>query len=165
LDLLIKIFYCFQSLAQTVPTVDGRRIRAWLGYFRTMATWSINESCGPLANGTSFSAPQITAWAAGIWAGKTRIGPRIIIIEDAWQWLLIAEKPDNQLGLWHPRFPWGTYGENTSARRKSGAHQSGNYSPNPIDGRSIDHLTFRNSTNCEFTCWISKWQSGLDRKV
>jgi subtilisin family serine protease len=91
------------------PTGDGR-IKPDLVAFGSGAALIRSNGAVGYANGTSFSAPQITALAAGLWQARpewTREDLILNLLRSATQY----EKPDNILGFGIPNFYDAYYGE------------------------------------------------------
>ncbi|MCH7412229.1 S8 family serine peptidase [Belliella sp. R4-6] len=86
-------------------------------------------------NGTSFSAPQITALAAGLWQAKPDWTKNQLIdalIKSGSQ----AENPDNELGYGIPDFARAYYGEILSVEEK-GEVEDWKIYPNPNEGQEL----------------------------
>jgi subtilisin family serine protease len=99
-------------------------------------------------NGTSFSAPQITALAAGIWQARPE-WTKDKLIEMLLASGTNATRPDNQIGHGIPRFREALYGQILSAEENIEIIQWKIF-PNPLDG---DQLTIYFGTDIasEFT--------------
>lgn len=91
------------------PTGDGR-IKPDLAAFGSGVALIRSNGAVGFANGTSFSAPQITALAAGLWQARpewTREDLILNLLRSATQY----EEPDNILGYGIPNFYDAYYGE------------------------------------------------------
>ncbi|WP_200978465.1 S8 family serine peptidase [Echinicola sp. 20G] len=135
------------SFSSIGPTADGRikpdlsalgsGVRLWRG--------SNNTST---ASGTSFSAPQIAALAAGIWQGRPHWTKDELIhylLKSGSQ----AENPDDQLGYGIPNFDLVYFGEVLDVEEEFEEFQTKIY-PNPVNGEEL-FIQFGNSDQCDFT--------------
>lgn len=135
------------SFSSRGPTGDGR-IKPDLSTFGNgVSLIRANGQVGT-ANGTSFSAPQITALAAGIWQAKPE-WTKDKLIEMLLKSGTNAENPDNEIGYGIPRFREALYGEILSAQENPEII-NWRISPNPLVG---DQLTiyFGTGLSSEFT--------------
>jgi subtilisin family serine protease len=139
--------FMVSSFSSRGPTGDGRIKPDLVTYGNGVALIRSNGTVG-FANGTSFSAPQITALAAGIWQAKPEWTKNKLI-----EMLLAsgtnASKPDNQIGYGIPRFRETIYGEILSIE-ESPENIQWKFYPNPLKG---DELTiyFGTGLASEFT--------------
>jgi subtilisin family serine protease len=152
--------FTVSSFSSRGPTVDGR-IKPDLATFGNGVSLIRSNGTVGLANGTSFSAPQITALAAGIWQAKPE-WTKDKLIEMLLASGTNAEKPDNQLGYGIPRFREALYGEILAVEENPELIEWKLF-PNPIDG---DQLTiyFGTGTTAEFILLDINGRA-LDRKV
>lgn len=135
------------SFSSRGPTGDGRNKPDLSTYGSGVSLIRSNGSVGA-ANGTSFSAPQITALAAGIWQAKPE-WTKDKLIE-----MLLASgtnsaNPDNQLGYGIPRFREALYGEILAIEENPELIEWKVF-PNPIDGDLLT-IYFGTGTTAEFT--------------
>ncbi|EAZ83137.1 S8 family serine peptidase [Algoriphagus machipongonensis] len=91
------------------PTGDGRLKPDLTTYGNGVALIRSNGNLG-YSNGTSFSAPQITALAAGLWQGKPE-WTRAQLVENLFRSATQSEEKDNLLGFGIPNFRDAYYGE------------------------------------------------------
>lgn len=129
------------------PTGDGR-IKPDLATFGNgVALVRFNGSVG-FANGTSFSAPQITALAAGLWQAEPKWTKDKLIqrlLESGTQ----ADNPDNLIGFGIPNFRDALYGEILSVEENREETLWKVY-PNPLVSDQLQ-IFFGTSTSSEFT--------------
>jgi subtilisin family serine protease len=129
------------------PTGDGR-IKPDLATFGNgVALVRSNGSVG-FANGTSFSAPQITALAAGLWQAEPEWTKDELIqrlLESGTQ----ADNPDNLIGFGIPNFRDALYGEILSVEENREEILWKVY-PNPLVNNQLQ-IFFGTSTSSEFT--------------
>ncbi|MCH7396919.1 S8 family serine peptidase [Belliella sp. DSM 107340] len=100
------------------------------GVFLIRSSGAVNP-----ANGTSFSAPQITALAAGLWQAKPEWTKNQLIdalLKSGSQ----AENPDNELGYGIPDFVRAYYGEVLSVEENAEVEDWKIY-PNPSEGQEL----------------------------
>ncbi|GAB2634249.1 S8 family peptidase [Belliella aquatica] len=88
------------------------------------------------ANGTSFSAPQIAALAAGLWQAKPEL-TKDELIELLKQSGTQSEDPDNLLGYGIPNFSRAYFGEVLNVENPQSENFSWRIYPNPNDGRIL----------------------------
>jgi subtilisin family serine protease len=100
------------------------------------------------ANGTSFSAPQITALAAGLWQAKPE-WTRAELIENILRSASQYENPDNLLGYGIPNFREALYGEILSVE-ENGEIIPWKVFPNPMQGNKLT-IYFGSSLSAEFS--------------
>jgi subtilisin family serine protease len=127
--------FTVSSFSSRGPTGDGRIKPDLVTFGNGVSLIRSNGTVG-FANGTSFSAPQITALAAGIWQAKPE-WTKDKLIEMLLASGTNAEKPDNQIGYGIPRFRDALYGEILSVEENPEIIQWKIF-PNPLDG---DQLT------------------------
>lgn len=111
------------------PTGDGR-IKPDLAALGSGTALVRSNGTVSFSNGTSFSAPQISALAAGLWQGRpewTKDQLIMNLIRSGTQ----AEKPDNLIGYGIPNFFDAYYGE-ILAVEESPENISWKVYPNPI---------------------------------
>lgn len=119
------------------PTADGR-IKPELstlgeGVFLYRSSGAVNR-----ANGTSFSAPQIAALAAGLWQAKPEWN-KDQLIEALIQSATQADSPDNRLGYGIPHFHYAYYGRVLDIENPKEEEVWKVY-PNPISGNNLNVL-------------------------
>ncbi|WP_425638366.1 S8 family serine peptidase [Algoriphagus yeomjeoni] len=129
------------------PTGDGRIKPDLAAFGQGTALIRSNGEVG-FSNGTSFSAPQISALAAGLWEAKPE-WTKDQLIEALLNSGTQADDPDNQLGYGIPNFFRAYYGEILSVEANEETLAWSIY-PNPLLG---DQLTiyFGSSLSAEFT--------------
>jgi hypothetical protein len=121
------------------PTGDGRLKPDLVAFGQAPILVRSNGAVGA-GQGTSFSAPQITALAAGLWQARpewTKDQLILNLIRSATQ----SENPDNNLGYGVPNFMDAYYGEILSAPIEENPEFK--VYPNPL---STDILTIRFGT-------------------
>jgi subtilisin family serine protease len=91
------------------PTGDGR-VKPDLATFGNGVSLVRSNGNVGFASGTSFSAPQITALAAGLWQAKPE-WTKDRLIENLLASGSQADKPDNLIGFGIPNFRGALYGE------------------------------------------------------
>lgn len=91
------------------PTGDGRIKPDLTTYGNGVALIKSNGNLG-FSNGTSFSAPQITALAAGLWEAKPE-WTRSELVENLIRSATQADAKDNELGYGIPNFYDAYFGE------------------------------------------------------
>ncbi|MBN3519411.1 S8 family serine peptidase [Algoriphagus lutimaris] len=127
------------------PTADGRLKPDLTTYGNGVALIKSNGNLG-FSNGTSFSAPQITALAAGLWEAKPE-WTRAELVENLIRSATQADAKDNKLGFGIPNFYDAYFGEVLGV---SGEEEIvWKVFPNPL---AEDDLTiyFGQSLNAEF---------------
>ncbi|AFL85198.1 subtilisin-like serine protease [Belliella baltica DSM 15883] len=118
------------------PTSD-ERIKPELSTLGTGVT--LITQTGSLNNngsGTSFSAPQIAALAAGLWQAKPEL-TKDELIELLKQSGSQSEDPDNLLGYGIPNFSRAYFGEVLNVENPQSENFSWRIYPNPNDGRIL----------------------------
>ncbi len=128
------------------PTGDGRIKPDLAAYGNGTALIRSNDQVG-FANGTSFSAPQIAALAAGLWEAKPE-WTKDELIESLLNSGSQADEPDNLLGYGIPNFIDALYGEILAVEENEEALAWKVY-PNPILGDELN-IHFGNSLSAEF---------------
>jgi hypothetical protein len=128
------------------PTSDGR-IKPELVAFGTGVTiWRFIN--GPsFSSGTSFSAPQIAALAAGLWQAKpewTRAELKEYILKSGSQF----DEPDYELGYGVPNFRRALYGI-VNGFEEEWVYRHTKIYPNPLDGNRL-FVEFGNASQCNF---------------
>jgi subtilisin family serine protease len=129
------------------PTGDGRIKPDLAAYGNGTALIRSNDQVG-FANGTSFSAPQIAALAAGLWEAKPE-WTKDKLIEALLNSGTQADEPDNLLGYGIPNFIDALYGEILAVEENEDALAWKVY-PNPIIGDELN-IHFGNSLSAEFS--------------
>lgn len=116
------------------PTGDGRIKPELVAFGGSPVLIRSNGTAGS-AGGTSFSAPQITALAAGLWEAKPE-WTKEELIENLLRSATQYENPDNLLGYGIPNFYDALYGEILSVEEKENIEWK--IFPNPL---SADELS------------------------
>jgi subtilisin family serine protease len=129
------------------PTGDGRIKPDLAAFGNGVALLRSNGNVG-FANGTSFSAPQITALAAGLWQAKPE-WTRAELIENILRSASQYENPDNLLGYGIPNFREALYGEILSVE-ENGEIIPWKVFPNPMQGNKLT-IYFGSSLSAEFS--------------
>ncbi|WP_192349555.1 S8 family serine peptidase [Algoriphagus sp. Y33] len=129
------------------PTGDGR-IKPDLAAFGSGAALIRSNGSVGYSNGTSFSAPQIAALAAGLWEAKPE-WTKDKLIESLLNSGTQADEPDNLLGYGIPNFFDALYGEILGVDENEEALAWKVY-PNPIVGDELN-IHFGNSLSAEFS--------------
>lgn len=88
------------------------------------------------ANGTSFSAPQIAALAAGLWQAKPEL-TKDELIDLLKSSGTQSENPDNLLGYGIPNFSRAYFGEVLNVENLQNEHFSWRIYPNPNEGNIL----------------------------
>lgn len=97
------------SFSSRGPTSDGR-VKPELAAFGNGPVLLRSNGSAAASNGTSFSAPQITALAAGLWEAKPEWTKRELM-NNLYRSATQYENPDNLLGYGVPNFYGALYGE------------------------------------------------------
>ncbi|WP_026953830.1 S8 family serine peptidase [Algoriphagus vanfongensis] len=117
------------SFSSRGPTGDGRIKPDLVTFGSGVALIRSNGNVG-YANGTSFSAPQITALAAGLWQAKPE-WTRAELVQNLLKSASQYDNPDNEMGYGIPNFRDAYYGEILSVEQ-SGEIQPWKVFPNPL---------------------------------
>lgn len=147
------------SFSSQGPTVDGR-IKPELVTFGQQVWLLRNSGNLSTASGTSFSAPQIAALAAGLWQAKPELNKDQLIellIKSATQ----ANQPDNFLGYGIPNFVRAYYGPILNIQNPQEMGEWKVY-PNPIAGTRLN-VKFGNHKSGDFS--LMDLQGKLLQKV
>ncbi|GGF39388.1 S8 family serine peptidase [Echinicola rosea] len=142
------------SFSSVGPTADGRIKPDVVALGRSVRLWQ-GANATTTASGTSFSAPQISALAAGLWQGKpewTKDELIHYIIQSSSQF----KNPDNQLGYGIPDFELAYYGEILDVVARPEVANTKIY-PNPTDGKEL-FIQFGSKEACEFTLFNQNGQ-------
>lgn len=133
------------SFSSQGPTADGR-IKPEVSTFGEQV-WLMRSS-GSLgrSSGTSFSAPQIAAFAAGLWQAKPE-WTREKLIEAILKSSSQANNPDNWLGYGIPNFAKAYYGPILGGLTVE--EQEWKVYPNPLKGKQL-FINFGNYEQGEF---------------
>jgi len=127
--------FTVSSFSSRGPTGDGR-IKPDLSTFGNGVALIRSNGAVGFANGTSFSAPQITALAAGIWQAKPE-WTKDKLIEMLLASGTNAENPNNQIGHGIPRFREALYGEILAVEENEEVIQWKVF-PNPLNGDQLN---------------------------
>jgi subtilisin family serine protease len=122
------------SFSSRGPTGDGRFKPELVAFGDSPVLIRSNGVVGS-SNGTSFSAPQIAALAAGLWEARpewTKDQLILNLLRSATQY----ENPDNQLGYGVPNFRDAYYGEILSVDSEESIDWK--VYPNPLFGEEIN---------------------------
>lgn len=133
------------SFSSRGPTADGR-IKPEVSTFGEQV-WLIRSS-GNLgrSSGTSFSSPQIAAFAAGLWQAKPE-WTREQLVEEILKSSSQADNPDNWLGYGIPNFAKAYYGPILGGITME--EQEWKIYPNPLKGNGL-FIKFGNYEKSEF---------------
>ena len=129
------------------PTGDGR-IKPDLAALGQGASLIRSNGSQDYSNGTSFSAPQVSALAAGLWEAKPE-WTKNQLIEALLNSGTQADDPDNLLGYGIPNFFRAYYGEILDVEDNEEVLAWSVY-PNPVLGEQLN-IYFGNSLSAEFT--------------
>ncbi|WP_194775770.1 S8 family peptidase [Pararhodonellum marinum] len=135
------------SFSSMGPTIDGRTKPELVAFGQGVSLLRPNGTVGT-TNGTSFSAPQVTALAAGIWEGRpewTKDQLLDALLNSASQ----AENPDSAVGYGIPDFYKAYFGEILNLEPESEPVIFSLY-PNPLEGQTL-YFKYGNTKGCEFT--------------
>lgn len=131
------------------PTADGRIKPEVSAFGNSAQVIRSNGTLGP-SNGTSFSAPQIAALAAGLWEARPEWSK-----EDLINYILRSssqfDKPDNLLGYGIPDFSKAYFGEILSILTLEKESDFKVY-PNPLNGGDL-FVQFGKSLSGEFSLY------------
>jgi len=143
------------------PTADGRIKPELVAYGTGVTLW--RYTAGPsFSSGTSFSAPQIAALAAGLWEAHpewTRAQIKEKLIQSGHQF----SSPDMNLGYGIPNYSRVMYGVVNELEEAELAYQPTKIYPNPLDGNTL-FVEYANSNSCKLTIFtpsgqmINHWQ-------
>lgn len=129
------------------PTADGRTKPEVAALGRGVRLWQGSAGTST-SSGTSFSAPQIAALAAGLWQGRpewTKDELIKFIIQSSSQ----ADDPDDEIGYGIPDFELAYYGEVLDVEEFPEIFETSIY-PNPTDGKDL-FIQFGHEDECNFT--------------
>ncbi len=135
------------SFSSRGPTADGR-IKPDLSAFGVSAALVRSNGSLGFANGTSFSAPQISALAAGLWEARPD-WTKDKLIENLLNSGTQADDPDNLLGFGIPNYRDALYGEILSIEQNE-VPLAWKIYPNPLTSNEIS-IEFGTSLQSEFT--------------
>lgn len=131
------------------PTADGR-IKPDLSTYGVGVYLLRPDGSLSRSNGTSFSAPQISALAAGLWASHPE-WTKDELIEKLLRSATMADKPDNFFGYGIPNFTKAYYGEILEVVNWEKETEWKVY-PNPLEGYDLSIL-FGDQLVGEFTLY------------
>ncbi|MDN3670871.1 S8 family serine peptidase [Echinicola jeungdonensis] len=137
------------SFSSVGPTADGRIKPDLMALGDGVRLWRVQNGTST-ASGTSFSAPQITALAAGIWQGRPHWTKDELIdylLKSGSQ----AENPDSYFGYGIPDFFVAYQGEITGEEIVPEKFETVIY-PNPTDGNQL-YIKFGHMDTCDFTIY------------
>lgn len=135
------------SFSSRGPTGDGRLKPDLAAFGEGTVLIRSNGEIG-FSNGTSFSAPQVSALAAGLWEAKPE-WTKDQLIEALLNSGTQADAPDNLLGFGIPNFFRAYYGEILAVEDIEEPLAWSVY-PNPVIGDQLN-IYFGNSLSAEFT--------------
>lgn len=135
------------SFSSRGPTGDGRLKPDLAAFGEGTVLIRSNGEIG-FSNGTSFSAPQVSALAAGLWEAKPE-WTKDQLIEALLNSGTQADAPDNLLGFGIPNFFRAYYGEILAVEDNEEPLAWSVY-PNPVIGDQLN-IYFGNSLSAEFT--------------
>jgi serine protease AprX len=129
------------------PTADGRIKPEVTALGSGVSLWRNNTAIGS-ASGTSFSAPQVAALAAGLWEAKPEL------TKDELLDLIVttssnALEPDNEFGYGIPNFSRAYFGIVTEIEREIQEVKLKVF-PNPLDGKEL-FINYGSKNQCEFS--------------
>lgn len=143
------------------PTADGRIKPELVAYGTGVTLWRYTS--GPsFSSGTSFSAPQIAALAAGLWEAHpewTRAQIKEKLLQSGHQF----SRPDMNLGYGIPNYSRAMYGVVNELQEAELAIQPTKIYPNPLDGNTL-FVEYAKSNSCKLTLFstsgqlINHWQ-------
>jgi len=135
------------SFSSVGPTADGRikpDVMA-LGNGVRLLRGSTGSST---SSGTSFSAPQIAALAAGIWQGRPE-WTKDELIHYILQSGDNSADPNNEFGYGVPNFELAYFGEVLETENQPEIYETKIY-PNPLDGNEL-FIQFGHQEQCDYT--------------
>ncbi|WP_215226102.1 S8 family peptidase [Echinicola shivajiensis] len=135
------------SFSSIGPTADGRTKPDLMALGSGVRLWrGINATS--TSSGTSFSAPQIAALAAGIWQGRPEWTKDELVY-----YLLMsgsnANDPNSELGYGVPNFELAYYGEILDVELSPEIYETKIY-PNPLEGKDL-FIKFGHKDQCTYT--------------
>jgi serine protease AprX len=137
------------------PTADGRIKPELVAYGTGVTLWRYTS--GPsFSSGTSFSAPQIAALAAGLWEAHpewTRAQIKEKLIQSGHQF----SKPDMNLGYGIPNYSRVMYGIVNDLEETELANKQTKIYPNPLNGNTL-FVEYTKSSSCKLTLFSSSGQ-------
>ncbi|WP_297334861.1 S8 family serine peptidase [Algoriphagus sp.] len=122
------------SFSSRGPTADDRIKPDLVAFGNGTAIIRANDNVG-FASGTSFSAPQITGLAAGLWEARPE-WTRAQLVENLLRSASHAENPDSVIGYGIPNFWDAYYGEILDVEEEKETEVSKIY-PNPLYGDEL----------------------------
>ncbi|MEX2567339.1 MAG: S8 family peptidase [Cyclobacteriaceae bacterium] len=128
------------------PSSDGRIKPELVAFGSGVTLWRYSNGTS-FSSGTSFSAPQIAALAAGLWQAHpewTRSQLKERLIASGSQF----DEPDSELGYGVPNYLRAMYGTVDDLERKLVIPTPKVY-PNPLDHQQL-FIEFGNASNCLF---------------
>ncbi|MBS9524591.1 S8 family serine peptidase [Litoribacter ruber] len=131
------------------PTADGRTKPEVTALGSSVTLWRNNSSIGT-ASGTSFSAPQVAALAAGLWEAKPELS-KAELLELILSTSSQADEPDNNLGYGIPNFTRAYFGVVTEVEKEIEEAKL-NIFPNPTDGNEL-FINYGRLNECEFSLY------------
>ncbi len=137
------------SFSSVGPTADGRIKPELMALGNGVRLWRV-ENGTSTASGTSFSAPQITALAAGVWQGRPD-WTKDELIEYLLKSGSKAENPDSYYGYGIPDFFIAYQGEITGEEIAPETFETVIY-PNPTDGNQL-YIKFGHLDTCDLTIY------------
>lgn len=133
------------SFSSTGPTADGRIKPELVAFGSGVTIWRNVENPGS-SSGTSFTSPQISALAAGLWQARPE-WTRQELIDRLLASGSLAEDPDSELGYGIPNFMGALYGQlldlDPNEMQRSFIY------PNPLGGNEL-FIHYGNEKECNF---------------
>ncbi len=133
------------SFSSRGPTGDGRLKPELAAFGDSPVLVRANGTVGS-SNGTSFSAPQVTALAAGLWEAKPE-WTKGELMENLFRSATQSKNPDNLLGYGVPNFFDALYGEILAVRE--GETPAWKVYPNPLVEDEVT-IYFGSGKSCAF---------------
>lgn len=135
------------SFSSVGPSADGRIKPELMALGNGVRLWRGTNSTS-ISSGTSFSAPQIAALAAGVWQGRPEWTKDDLI------YYLVksgnnAGEPDNEYGFGVPNFELAYFGEILETEGQPEILETRIY-PNPLDGMEL-FIQFGQEEQCDYT--------------
>ncbi|WP_186757889.1 S8 family peptidase [Echinicola salinicaeni] len=135
------------SFSSIGPTADGRIKPDLMALGSGVRLWR-GSNATSTSSGTSFSAPQISALAAGIWQGRPEWTKDELVY-----YLLMSgsnsDEPNSELGYGVPNFELAYYGEILDVELSPEVYETKIY-PNPLEGKEL-FIKFGHEDQCTYT--------------
>ncbi|UCS92635.1 S8 family peptidase [Echinicola marina] len=135
------------SFSSIGPTADGRIKPDLMALGSGVRLWKGSNGTST-SSGTSFSAPQISALAAGIWQGRPEWTKDELVY-----YLLMSgsnsNDPNSEVGYGVPNFELAYYGEILEVELSPEIYETKIY-PNPLEGKDL-FIKFGHEDQCTYT--------------